>query len=110
MRSQTRESTAAATATRATSHAADPSLLGKSRASQSKGPGRQRRKRRGDGRVVLGGTRIRKIGGRRMTQRGRQDKLLNKKRTAVSVAEGVAEITCTTQRKMPALRKKRKHT
>ena len=44
-----------------------------------KGQGRQRRKRRVDGRVALGGARIRKTGGRRTAQRGRQEKLLDKK-------------------------------
>ena len=74
-----------------------------------KGRSRQHRKRRGDGRVALGGARIRKTGRRRTAQRGRQEKLLNKKRTAVSAAEGAAEIARTTQRKMPAPRKKGKY-
>ena len=73
------------------------------------GRSKQRRKRRGDRRVTLGGTRIRKMGRRRTTQHGMQEKLPNKKRTAVSAGEGAAKIARTTQRKLSASKKKRKH-
>ena len=59
--------------------------------------------------MALGCAMIRKTSRRRTAQRGRQEKLLNKKRTAVSAAKGAAEIARTTQRKMPAPRKRRKY-
>ena len=85
-------------------------MRARAKSASPKGRKRQRRKRSGDGRVALGGVRIRKTSGRCTTHRERREKLLNKKWTGILAAEEAAEIARTTQRKMPAPRKKRKYT
>ena len=69
---------------------------------------RQRRRKRQERRVILGGTRTgTKYSGWRNPQCIGQDRALNKKRTARSIAEGAAHITLTTQIMTPAPRKKK---
>ena len=61
--------------------------------------------------IVLGGARIRKRYNKwQQIRRMRWDSLLNVKQSAESVAEGAAQITLTTQRMMPAPRRKKKLT
>ena len=73
-------------------------MRARAKSASPKGRKRQRRKRSGDGRVALGGVRIRKTSGRCTTHRERREKLLNKKRTAILATEGAAEIARTTQK------------
>ena len=61
-----------------------------------------------DGRIIPGGTRIRKHRNKwQRPRRKRWDLLLNKKQDAEFVAEGAAELHPTTQRMIPAPKKRK---
>ena len=66
------------------------------------------KRRQGNGRIIPGGTRIRKYHNKwQRLRRKRWDSLLNNKRDANSVTEGAAELRPTTQRMTPAPRKRK---
>ena len=66
------------------------------------------KRRKYDGRIIPGGVRTRKHYNKwQKLRRKRWDELLNSKRDAESVVKGAAELTQTTQRLIPAPRKRR---
>ena len=69
---------------------------------------RPARRRQHGGRIIPGGVRMRKHHNKwQRLRRKRWDRLLNNKRDAASVAEGAAELHPTTQRLIPAPRKRK---